>query len=514
MRVLAALVLALVLDAHPAAAVSVPGTDGRLEVGGWIDGLAVVDTAGGRRQRPQALGVLRFDARPFSHLRGRLELRGRWGGPFEHAHAGIYSLVHAYQNHSPSLEVSEAYADLELPRTDVRIGIQKLAWGRLDGLPPTDVVNARDFHDPFITEIEEAKIGVPAVLATHYLPSPAGTALSELRASLLFLPMAVPSRLALLRERWFPSSLSPGTIVIPRRQVELAVERLPGFADFDVVVPEDVPAPGPLATVNNRPPVRWSSTGIAGRLAGTWRGTDFALTHYTGPEAGPNVDLRSEVILSDLRFNPSTSELNLALRSRSQLRQAFDRIHMTGADFATTLGPATIRAEGAFFQNRPFLRLSSELFTSENLQSLLARSAGALFSRGRAHVPLPPIFPTLDAFEWGAGADVTRSGVFALAQVTQIVLLEDAPRLLIGEPETRLLALLRRRFWQDRIELELRGVYAVERGGWFTYPRVSWWIRDDLRLRLGYLAIGGPRNSLFGQFGRNDEVVFQLRQSF
>jgi hypothetical protein len=104
--------------------------------------------------------------------------------------------------------------------------------------------------------------------------------------------------------------------------------------------------------------------------------------------------------------------------------------------------------------------------------------------------------------------------VFALAQVTQILLFEDAPRLLIGDPETRFVALLRRPFLQDRLELELRGVYAVERGGWFALPRASWLIRDDLRLRVGYLAIGGPRTSMFGQFGRNDEVVMQLRRSF
>jgi hypothetical protein len=513
-RALVGLAVAAVLGIRPAAALPVPGAPDWLEAGGYVDGLAVVDTGSGPRQRPQALGVLRLDARPLGWLRGRLELRGRLGGPFEDAHAGIYDLVHTYQNHSPSLEVNEAYADLALPRTDVRVGLQKLSWGRLDGLPPTDVVNPRDFHDPFVIDIEEAKIGVPALLGTHYLPTPRGSGLGELRASLLFLPLAVPSRLALLGERWFPSSLSPGTIVLPRRQVELAIERLPGLdVNQDFVVPQDVPAPGPLLTANNRPPVRWSTTGVAARLAGTWRGMDLALTHYTGPEAGPDVDLRSTVVL--VEENRNGSEIQPVIRSRSVLRQAFDRMHMTGADWATTLGPFTARAEGAFFQDRPFLRLSSDLVSGAPLRALIVRSAPVLFGRRRrTTIHFPPLFPALDAFEWGVGADVTRAGVFALAQLTQIVLLEDAPRLVIGDPETRLLALLRRSFLRDRLELELRAVYAVERGGWFAFPRASWSLRDDLRLRVGYLAIGGPRNSLFGQFGRNDEVVFQVRQSF
>ena len=60
----------------------------------------------------------------------------------------------------------------------------------------------------------------------------------------------------------------------------------------------------------------------------------------------------------------------------------------------------------------------------------------------------------------------------------------------------------------------MRGTYAIERGGWFLLPWISYLVRDDLRVRLGYLAIGGPRTHLIGQFGENDEVLFQGRYSF
>ena len=511
MRALAGLALAVVLAVRPAAAVTVPGTDGALDLNGYVDGLAVVDTGGGPRERPQALGVLRADARALRWLRGRLELRGRIGGPFEGGHQGVYNWVHTYQNRSPSLEVSEAYVDLELPRTDVRLGIQKLAWGRLDGLPPTDVVNPRDYHDPFVLDVEEQKIGVPALAATHRLPPPAGSGLGELRFSLLWLPVAVPPRLAEVAERWFPTSFDPGsTAVLPRRRVELALERI---IDDEVIVPKDIRIPGTLHTVSRRPPLRLDAGGIGGRLSGTWRGMDLSLSHFSGPETGPNVDLEPTIILEDFDL-PPTGIVELKLRSRSELRQAHDITHMTGADFATTFGPTTVRAEAAYFQDRHFLRNAADLFTPAAIRRQLADRASALFSKHRARILLPPLFPGLDAVEWGLGIDYTLASIFALAQVTQILLLEDAPRLLIGDPETRFVALLRRPFLQERLEVELRGVYAVERGGWFAFPRASWLIRDDLRLRVGYLAIGGPRTSLFGQFGRNDEVVMQLRQSF
>jgi hypothetical protein len=66
----------------------------------------------------------------------------------------------------------------------------------------------------------------------------------------------------------------------------------------------------------------------------------------------------------------------------------------------------------------------------------------------------------------------------------------------------------------ERLELEVRSVYALERPAWVVFPRISYRVRDDLRLRLGYLAIGGTRRSLIGQFRDNDEVVMQARYSF
>jgi hypothetical protein len=511
-RAVAVLALAAILGSHPAAALTIPGTEGSVEMSGYVDGLAVVDTGGGTRQRPQALGAVRADARVLRWLRGRLELRSRIGGPFEGGHQGMYNFVHTYQNRSPSLEVSEAYTDLELPHTDVRIGIQKLAWGRLDGLPPTDVVNPRDFHDPFVTEVEEAKIGVPALLATHHLRPPRGSGIGELRFSLLWVPFAVPPRLAEIQERWFPAGLDPGdAVVLPRRRLELLLERL---THDEVVVPKDLTIPGTLHTANNRPPRRLDAGAIGGRLAGTWRGMDFSLSHYTGPDTGPDVDLRSSIRVDAFDLDPATHVAQLDLHSRSVLRQAHDIMHMTGADWATTFGPTTVRAEAAVFQDRLFLRSARDLLSAGEIRRQLAENSLALFGVHHARIHLPPLFPARDAVEWGLGVDYTLRSVFTLAQVTEIVLLEDAPRLLIANPETRLLAVLRRPFLQDRVEVELRGVYALERGGWFALPRVSWLIRDDLRLRVGYLAIGGPQTSLFGQFGRNDEVVFQLRQSF
>src|SRR5262249_9654835 len=145
-------VLAVLAATAPASPLEVPGSAGRIEAGGYLEGLAVAPTEGGVRERPQALLALGFAARFSERLRGHLTLRSALGGPFEGGHPGVYDLVHTFQNRPLHLEVSEAYTELRLEHADVLAGIQKVAWGRLDGLPPTDVVNPLDYHDPFVRE--------------------------------------------------------------------------------------------------------------------------------------------------------------------------------------------------------------------------------------------------------------------------------------------------------------------------------------------------------------------------
>jgi hypothetical protein len=534
--IVASLIAALTTRAF-AASVTLPGTTQRFDVSGYTDGLAIVDTGGGDRQLPQAVGVLRLDGTPASHLQAHVDLRGRIGGPFEGGHQGAYDFGHTFQNYSPALEFREAYAGLQLKSADVRLGIQQLAWGKLDGIPPTDVLNPRDLHDPIVTDFEEAKIGIPALQTTYYAPGVPRLSLNDLRATLVYVPLAVPSRLALLDERWFPAGARPPTrIQVSRDAAELAIERAllracrRGTATGLICDPVDVnvdsaaPVEATLHTANHRPPLRLDAGGIGARLAGTFRDMDWDVYHYTGPETGPNAELAVGVVSRDLTIDPRTRQVDINdFRARTAIRQTHDAIHMTGADLASPVGGATVRVEAAYFQDRPYLRIAPDL-VSDALQH--PRLHGPFFRQALMHLGCAPshpcrgtvalgdLFPTSDSVEWGVGADYLLDGVFALLQLNQIVQLDSVPRLIIADPDTRLTTVVRRRFLQEKLELELRASYEVERGGWFAFPRVSYLVTDDLRLRLGYLAVGGSRNSLIGEFGENDEVVMQARYSF
>ena len=488
------------LAAATAGAIDVPGTGGRVEAGGHIDGLAVVDTGGGPLQRPQAIGNVKMDAKGTEWLYGHLELLGQLGGPPNGAQAGIFNFRDTFQNKSPSLELAELYAELRSARADVFVGVQRVAWGKLDGIPPTDVINPREYHDPIVQEYEETKLGIPMVQASYYFPDIPKLSLDQLRATLIYVPIPVPPLLSFPGERWFPPTTGQSQAVIPPNQEQLC--QMFGLTECFV--------PVTIGTANDPPARTFDAGAIAGRLSGSIRGVDWDIYHYSGPETAPNVDLTAELIL-DSEPPPGA----LPVRAIATLRQANATMHMTGFDLAAVFGGATVRAEAAFFQDRHYLRAASALVAEVlNDAEELAQIISEVQQSGRANVPLSDLFLATDSAEWGVGVDYLINGFFPLIQLTQVIPYQDATGLLISDPETRLTGLLRKRFLQDRLELECRTFWALERGSWFVFPRISYLVVENLRARLGYLAIGGPRESLIGQYKQNDEVIFEARYSF
>ena len=91
------------------------------------------------------------------------------GGPAtEQTKGGIYSYRSVFQSVSPSVQFEDAFVDLTFDALDLRLGMQKFAWGKLDRVQPTDVLNVQRYSDPFLLEEEERKIAVPAMQASYY----------------------------------------------------------------------------------------------------------------------------------------------------------------------------------------------------------------------------------------------------------------------------------------------------------------------------------------------------------
>jgi hypothetical protein len=210
--------LALHLTAPTGSALEFDAPVGRWTVGGYGEFYAVMRTdPDTQRQRPAGNFGLNVtgDVHPAARL--FLDTRVMFGGWPENATGlGIYNLSDTFQNDSPAVDIAEGYLDLFLGPVDLRIGKQKFAWGKLDTFQPTDVLNPRWYNDPFVTEEQDVKIGVPALQAAYFLPPLPSRLPSDVNLAAVWVPVPVSTRFPLREERWFPPT-TEGIVRIKRQ---------------------------------------------------------------------------------------------------------------------------------------------------------------------------------------------------------------------------------------------------------------------------------------------------------
>jgi hypothetical protein len=440
---------------------------------------------------------------------------GTNGGPTLKANrSGVYEWDDVFQDISPAAEFDEAYLSMFLPSVDLRLGIQKVAWGKLDSTQPNDLINPRTYLDPFLEEEADMKIGVPAVQASYYFPEAAAIP-PESRLTAVWVPQYVPSRFPLAScdvqgntsrcdvERWFP----PAGVPTPDFFVP------PGL----ITLPDGSPSPGlnvPLAfRVHNvaAPAMRLNNSAVGLRYSALVHDVDLALYYFHGFDIEPGFDLTAKVF-----GQPDPSPDNpfhvKDLSGATTLSPEFHQIDSWGADFAYAFDRFTVRGEGAFVSGRPFDRdlrnlvTNPELLAGEIKNALAALIQGA----GQATVALPPASVIHSAAEWGLGVDYVYEGYLLLLQVNQTDVLHNHVDLLIKDVETRLLANLRKSFLADRLETQLIATHAIESDYTLLRPTLLYRLTDNLNAQVGYLFIAGRSGSLIGEYRRNDEGFVRL----
>jgi hypothetical protein len=430
------------------------------------------------------------------------------GGPTIHAtRSGVYNLHDTFQDVSPSVEFDEAYFDVFLPSVDLRLGKQKVAWGKLDRTQPNDLINTFTYFDPFLQEEAERKIGVPAVQASYYLPAWRGVP-AESRLTAVWVPKYVPYRFSVAQcdvqgttshcniERWFPPAAVPPTT-------------------FTVLLPPGSPVPAvtvPLSfRTNNRAPPAWrfENSEIGLRYAALVHDADVAFYYFHGFDSQPAFLLTATALGEPSATGPLPVE---NLTGATVLSPDFKQINSWGADAAYAIDRFTVRAEGAFVQGRPFPRdlrflVSDSSFLTPQILNILQQLAQGA---GSVPVQLPPSAVVRNAVEWGIGSDYIYEGYMLLFQVNQTDVLHNDVNLLIKDVDTRLLANLRKSFFSDTLQTQFVALYGIESSYTLLRPRVLYRFTDHIAAEVGYLFIAGRTQSIIGQYKHNDEGWVRL----
>jgi hypothetical protein len=507
---------AVLLVPAVAAALDYTTPYGRLSANGFVEGGAVLRAdPNSPRQRPDALIDLKLTADPHPNVRFFLETRTLFGGPPEDARGlGVFDLSDTFQNISPSVEFAEGYVDVNLPRVDVRAGIQKFAWGRLDGFQPNDVINPRIYWDPFLTDEQYSKVGVPALRADYYPPGsrwiPPGTSIE-----LAWIPVPFPILFPLENQRWFPPAVNAtGLLTIPKGSLGN------GFGGMPAPVPtaDTTITFGPLRTENRSPPQQLDEGAAGVRVAGIIRGVDWALSYYDGVETSPNFSVVATASCTTFQRNGECANLT-RLNAVTTLTPRFDRMRLIGADGAFQVAGLSARIEAAYGIDRRFPRPGDSLVPTvselrQNLGPGLDKLIRTLAAGGSVDTPLSDLFVSRDAVQWGVGVDYLWHGWMPILQLNQTAVLNNNVKLLLPDVDTRITFVLRKGFFGDTLATEASIVQGLERSYTSGLVQATYAITDNLRLRVGYLLIAGSRNTIIGEYKDNDEAFFQLRYSY
>ncbi len=457
--------------------------DGRIELGAIVP--LDSDTP---YENPEGSARLRVRSALPLGLRAEAAFRAAIGGtPHRSRGVQLLNLDDTFQSTDPSLELEEALLDWTSAHLDVRAGLQRFAWGKLDGTQPNDLLNPRRWSDPFLDDEVDRKVAIPALAATLYgptIPAP----VRDLRLTIVWAPIATAFRFPDSSERWYPPvARVPASTVVN------------GF------------------TVRNRAllsndglPSRSLDHGAVGlRLAALVSGVDVAIYGYDGTDTVPAFQAHARGFvrpdLGDLLGRSVRSEITIAPDDR--------RIHTIGADFAFSTHRFTVRGEAAYVSGRLYPRAIRDIVASERIAGidLVPLVAG---QEAPVDVTLADASVARDGFEWGLGADALLGDTFVLAQVNQTVLRRNDAALLVSNWETRFETTVRRGFLDDRLRAEMLGLYGMQGvygvGNW----RLTYAVTDAIDARIGFLLIAGHRDSTVGEFARNDETYVRLRYLF
>jgi hypothetical protein len=403
------------------------------------------------KEDPGATGRVKFDVSgPVWKFHSWLE--GVWDGTVRRPardHSLFKNYDEVYQSNTPYLEFKEVYLQYSSTRFDLKAGIQRFAWGRLDEFPPNDLLNPWDYTQFLRKPLEDRKIGVPSISGN--LNS------NDWTYDAVWVPWFVPYRLPMTDERW--SGVS-GFDQLPNAEI--------------VPTESDLPA----RTLKN------SNAGIRVRRNGD---IEWALNLYHGFDPNPvfkttafTVDPQPGKVVIDPGYVPD-----------------FHRITSIGLDAAAVSGDWSLRAEAAYIMNR-YYNIRRELWGYPSLPS-------------PGVYPLNDIGQEIDAVVYGIGADyrLFEDGTL-FAQAMQTVILGNTDRLYDRKIETILAANVKVFWMNQKVETNASLVYNPEHGANMTKAGAWYVFTDSWKVGISAINLTGPSQSTFGRYSRNDQVEGEI----
>jgi len=399
-----------------------------------------------------------------------------------------------YPSKDRYVEISEAYLSFYVSGLDLRVGIQKFAWGTLDQFNPTDNVNPWDLRHPFTTDSLERKIGIPAVRALF------GSSFSSVLVEAIWMPFYVPYRMPDPGDRWYPPLF----------------EAVTSYPTPDFGLPIDLPPINIIQfnTEPDLPPRTFENSDFAIRLSRTIGTADISVSYFYGYDRQPVFGVDGPIV-ADLQFLPPELELTYLMNLQPQLH----RVQIFGLDMAMSRGAFTIRAEGAFIKDRYInVGLDAIAGLADDFEfpglSELDISVGP--NRLTVSFPYSPqiAFPK-NLLSIGGGVDYQWGAhLFTLQLVGNSILNYEGEPLIYKEFELIMVLGVNSRFLEDTLLVEAGLVLNPMSDFWMVSLEPRYLITDAWSVSTRLLLLDGDQQTYLGQYAQNDEISFSVRFAF
>ncbi len=367
--------------------------------------------------------------------------------------------------------VRELYVGAFYNHVDLRIGNQRIPWGKGDAISPNDILNPRELRDPVLTDPELRRI--PTFAARADLNS------GNHALQLVVQPFFQPGRYDLYGSNW--SEIQPSSPE-PYRGFFRLLSQL-----FDPTLHDQVQQ---LFAQTSLP--RTPSAGA--RYTFTGHGLDASAYYHFGYGDTPVVTLDPDFAAAISQIDwanatPSTLSpvLDLLDAGKKPFTADFVRRHHVGVDGVTTVGSFAIKLDAAYETRRVFYRPDLVSFTSPSIQAVTS-------------------------IEYQSG----ELGKLVLVEGIYQRILDPLPAegLLGYQQDTAGVALVARWTVFDVIEGEVRAVAVAAPSSTVLQPQIAYKPRSgNLTLAIGGLLMRGEPTSVGDYYGRNDYVYGLFKYS-
>jgi len=410
------------------------------------------------KEDPGAAGRFKFDVNG-SSWSFHSWLEGEWDGTIKRPARDrrlFKNYQDVYQSNTPYLEFKELYVQHSSAALDLRAGLQRFAWGRLDEFPPNDLLNPWDYTQFLRKSLEDRKIGVPSISASLNK--------GDWTCDMVWVPWLVPYRLPMPDERWSGISNASALSHIPN------VEIVPSEPDL------------PSRAIKN------SNIGIRARHTGD---LEWALNLYHGYDPHPVFKTTSLVI------TPLPDKLMIDPGYAPDLH----RITSIGLDSAMVKGDWSLRAEAAYIMNR-YYNIRRELWGYPT------------FPLPGVYSPNDIGLKT-DVLDYGIGADYRIVEDWLLTmQAQQTFILGNTDLLYERKAETILSAILKVSWMNQKFETNASFAYNPEHGDTMAKANAWYIFTDAWKAGVSAIGLNGPPQSLFGRYARNDQAEAEVVYSW